>query len=306
MKKPLVSVIMPTYNRARYLADSISSVLKQTYANFELLIIDDGSTDKTKNVVKYFTNKDPRVRYFVNEHSGRPAIPRNFGLKQARGEYLTFLDSDDEYLPEKIVRQMEFLQDEGLDVVGVGGIIVDITGQKIKEVIPEKTKDWLEKILGGNFVFNPIMIRRAAYEKIGGFDERAEFIEDWEWLIRICEHLKFGLLSESLFKYRIHGRNWTSALEAKNKATSLAYILGKHQVLYAFYPVAHVRALLDLYSYYMLSGEVLKAREQLLLALSLRPLNVSLWARWILTYVGGPKFYRFLVGELKRLKGEFF
>ena len=299
-------MIMPTYNRARYLADSISSVLNQSYANFELLIIDDGSTDKTKNVVKYFTNKDPRVRYFACEHFGRPAIPRNFGLKQARGEYLTFLDSDDEYLPEKIARQVDFLQKEGLDAVGVGGMIVDIEGQKIREVIPEQSKDWLKKILRNNFIFNPVMIRWTAYEKIGGFDEKAEFIEDWEWLIRICEHLKFGVLPEVGFKYRVHGHNWTSALEAKNKAESLAYILGKHQVLYAFYPEAHVDALLNLYGYYMLSGEVLEAREQLLLALSLKPLNFFLWIRWILTYVGGPKFYRLLVYGLKKIKGEYF
>jgi len=305
MNKPLVSVIMPTYNRAHYLGDSVVSVLKQTYGNFELLIIDDGSSDKTKNVVKYFVNKDPRVQYIFIQHTGCPAGPRNFGLERAQGDYLTFLDSDDEYLPEKLERQVTELQKGKLDVVGVGGVMVDAAGDEIKEVIAYPPKDWLKKILVGNFIFNPVMMTRAAYEKIGGFDECAKFVEDWEWLIRAAEHLKIGLIEEALFKYRVHGHNLTTSLDYKNKAATYAYVLGKHQALYAFYPRAHTQALLESFSYYMLAGDVLMAREQLQLAKRLSPTAAGVWAHWLASYAGAG-VYREMVGALKRLRGEYF
>src|SRR3989338_9159858 len=101
---PKVSVILPTYNCARYLPDSISSVLSQTFQDFELLIIDDGSTDNTRDFIEN-NYKDPRVRYIRQEHSGL-AGARNTGLVSSKGEYVTFLDADDLFLKEKIEKQI--------------------------------------------------------------------------------------------------------------------------------------------------------------------------------------------------------
>jgi glycosyltransferase involved in cell wall biosynthesis len=94
---PKVSVIIPTYNRADLLSRAIKSVIAQTYTNWELLVVDDGSTDNTKEVVKEFIKKDKRIKYLWEPNSGSPSKPRNFVAKNAKGEYIAFLDSDDEW-----------------------------------------------------------------------------------------------------------------------------------------------------------------------------------------------------------------
>ena len=104
----LVSVIMPTYNCERFIRESIDSVLAQTYINWELLIVDDCSTDETESVVRSFS--DPRIRYMRNEQNMGAALTRNRALKEAKGRYIAFLDSDDLWLPEKLERQIDFMQ----------------------------------------------------------------------------------------------------------------------------------------------------------------------------------------------------
>ncbi len=295
---------MPTYNRVRYLEDAIYSVLNQTYPTFELLIIDDGSTDKTRDLVKYFTNKDPRVQYFFLEHSGSPAIVRNFGLRQAKGDYLTFLDSDDEYLPEKLSLQIDRLRETSADVVAVGGQLVNNSGQVLKNIPAHLPADILPALLRRNFIFNPSMLTRAAYEKIGDFDEQAAFIEDWEYLIRAAEHLKITAVSAPLFKYRIHQTNFTTALNFAVKADAYTHILQRHQALYAFHPAVYASSLATLAGYCLLAGRPADARRHLKLARSLRPADPRLFARHLLTY-GGTHLYRSARALLKRLRREY-
>ena len=104
----LVSIIMPTYNCGRFIAESIRSVLAQTYTNWELIIVDDCSTDKTEDVVAYFD--DPRIHYLKNEQNEGAALTRNRALREAKGRYIAFLDSDDLWLPTKLERQIAFLE----------------------------------------------------------------------------------------------------------------------------------------------------------------------------------------------------
>lgn len=107
----LVSIIMPSYNTAQYIADSIRSVQAQTYENWELLIVDDCSTDDTDGVVTSFLS-DPRIRYLKNEVNSGAAISRNYALREARGRWIAFLDSDDLWAPEKLERQILFMEKE--------------------------------------------------------------------------------------------------------------------------------------------------------------------------------------------------
>ena len=106
--KELVSVIMPTYNCGRFIAESIRNVLAQTYTNWELLIVDDYSTDETESIVRSFD--DPRIRYMRNEQNMGAALTRNRALREAKGRYIAFLDSDDLWLPEKLAKQIAFMQ----------------------------------------------------------------------------------------------------------------------------------------------------------------------------------------------------
>lgn len=123
MVEGLVSVIMPSYNTGRFIAESIKSVLAQTYTNWELLIVDDSSTDDTDSVVAKFN--DNRIRYFKNERNSGAAVSRNRALREANGEWIAFLDSDDLWLPEKLERQLKFMNDNGYKFSGTGRIEVD-------------------------------------------------------------------------------------------------------------------------------------------------------------------------------------
>ena len=114
----LVSIIVPTYNACEYIQQTISSVLFQTYHNWELLIIDDCSSDNTISIVKEFAESNPRIRYFsTNQNTGSPSQPRNIGIEQAKGDYIAFLDSDDIWLPNKLEEQLAFMQEYGYDFV---------------------------------------------------------------------------------------------------------------------------------------------------------------------------------------------
>ena len=115
-KTPKVSVIIPTYNRAHLVGRAIRSVLNQTYQDFEIIVVDDGSTDNTEEVVKSFN--DPRIRYIRHEKNRGGSAACNTGIRAARGEYIAFQDSDDEWLPEKLEKQMQVFENTP---TGVGG-----------------------------------------------------------------------------------------------------------------------------------------------------------------------------------------
>ena len=110
MGRDLVSIIMPSYNTAQYIADSINSVINQTYENWELIIVDDCSTDNTDEIVNEFL-KDKRIKYFKNEKNSGAAISRNKALREAKGRWIAFLDSDDLWVPEKLEKQIKFMEE---------------------------------------------------------------------------------------------------------------------------------------------------------------------------------------------------
>src|SRR3989344_2456358 len=106
----MISIIIPTYNRAKLLRRAIESVLKQTFQDFELLVVDDGSTDNTNEVVMEYASKDKRVFYISQENSGGASRPKNTGIKTARGEYIAILDSDDEWMQNKLEVQLRHFE----------------------------------------------------------------------------------------------------------------------------------------------------------------------------------------------------
>lgn len=198
-----VSVIIPTYNRARLLPRAIQSVLNQTYNNFELIIVDDGSIDNTEDVVKKFQKSDPRIIYIKNDKNKGPSASRNIGIEIAKGEYIAFQDSDDEWLPEKIEKQIKFFEDTPLDVGVVYTGFWRIENNK-KIYIPFswiKQKDGYihKEILKGNFIGTPtILVKKECFKKVGLFDETLFQLEDWELLIRISKDYKFKYVNEAL------------------------------------------------------------------------------------------------------------
>jgi glycosyltransferase involved in cell wall biosynthesis len=179
----LVSVIIPTYNRANLVQRAIKSVLNQTYKNIEIIVVDDGSEDNTEEVVRAFN--DERIKYIRNKENKGVAASRNIGLKFSKGEYITFLDSDDEFLPEKIEKQLKFLKQRGeLDFV-----VCESCKKNENDEI--KTRRKMHSLL-------QVLIKKDAFEKIGNFDENFYFADDTDILVRMEHFLKYDKINEIL------------------------------------------------------------------------------------------------------------
>lgn len=199
---PLVSIIIPAYNAERYIARAIKSALNQTWRDIEVIVVDDGSTDRTAEIVRSF--KDPRVRYIYQQNQNVGSA-RNHGIKESKGKYITFLDADDEYLPEKVEKQVEFLEQNPKYQVVYCDTIQFYSDNPDKLFIKKgehPSGDIFEALLHSS-VINPntVMMAKELLVKVGMFDERPNFPEDWELWLRIARAgYLFGHIHEGLVK----------------------------------------------------------------------------------------------------------
>ena len=212
-KTPLVSVIIPTHNRAALVVEAIDSVLRQTYAQLEVLVVDDGSTDETPEVLRQQAQKDPRVRFVRHENRG-VAAARNTGLSHARGELIGFCDSDDVLLSRKLERQVAYLADHP----EAGMVYSDVrlirdgqveTASYFSERAPRE--GWVfPDLLERNFIPNvSILARKAGMETAGRFNESLRSSEDYDFWLRFCQLFQVGYLPEVLVDVRQFGDNLT-------------------------------------------------------------------------------------------------
>ncbi len=209
--KPQVSIIIPTYNAEKYISQAIDSILNQTYDNYEIIVVDDGSTDDTYQVLAPYQE---HIRYSYQENQG-VAISRNSGMAMARGDLIAFLDADDFFLPQKLAKQVAcFEKDANLGMVISGWCIVDGQGKKIFDVEPWKCSPQLNlttAVLHKPARPSATMIRRQWCEGVGGFDSFLASGEDLDLLLRLmlldCPAI---WLSEVLVGYRQHSRSLMS------------------------------------------------------------------------------------------------
>lgn len=181
----LISIIIPAYNQADYLAKAIESVIQQTYKKWECLIIDDGSKDHTFRIVKKF--KDPRIWYIRQENQGLSAA-RNTGIRLAQGKYLTFLDADDMFLPDKLVILADMMEQKpNLALVAGGTRLIDQDGKPIlrpfRSQIPSNLVDFL---FGNPLHVGSVLLNKEWQQKIGFFDVKLKSYEDWDYWLRIA------------------------------------------------------------------------------------------------------------------------
>ncbi len=190
-QEPKVSVIIPTYNRAGYVADAIRSVQAQPFTDWEVIVADDGSTDDTRQVVEAFGGA---VRYLGLDHCGLPAVARNAALREARGEYVAFLDSDDLFLPDKLQRQVAALDDhaDAALVYSDGVFFRDDPGRPTGSVldgVTVRSGNLFPHLLRGNFLFvATLLVRRRCVDAVGRFDEdpRLRAVEDYDLWLRLA------------------------------------------------------------------------------------------------------------------------
>lgn len=199
--RPLVSVILPTYNRGYVLKRAVDSVLAQTYSNLELIVIDDGSTDNTQELLASYS--DPRLKVVVPGKNGGPAAARNRGLEVARGDFIAFQDSDDEWLLEKLERQLAHLEAHPDASVSVAGFLcvpfdMEVLGYRGASELRRDTF-FLKLICYGNQFSTPAwVIRRSKLDQVGHFDEAMVCWEDWELSMRLDYVGGFIALDEPL------------------------------------------------------------------------------------------------------------
>ena len=210
---PRVSVIVPSYNQARFVAATVDSALAQTYPEVEILVVDDGSTDDTRAVLAAYTD---RIRYIYQENRGLAAA-RNTGFLASRGDYLLFLDGDDLIHPEKIARHVSVLETEpecGLVYSAWQQIGEDGT-RVLGEVRPGAHGQVLTRLLLRRFFFFPsaAVVRRACFERVGLFDESLAWGEDADMWLRLARAgYAFGYLDQPLLQYRIHPNSMTAGI----------------------------------------------------------------------------------------------
>ena len=211
MSPPRVSVVIPTYNRAALLVEAVESVLAQTFADLEVIIADDGSTDGSAELVAALG--DERVEVLRLDHSGTPAVARNAALARARGELVAFLDSDDVWVPEKLERQVAILhRSPGVGLVCSNSSVIDEDGNGIRDryLPPDEgaSGDVLAELLDVNFVVNSSAVaRRELVEQAGAFSEdpRLRAVEDYDLWLRVAATCEVVYLPEALVGYREHG-----------------------------------------------------------------------------------------------------
>ncbi|MEJ5313048.1 MULTISPECIES: glycosyltransferase [Anaerolinea] len=235
---PRVSIIIPTYNNAQFLPSTLESVFQQTYQDYEIIVIDDGSTDNTREVLTPYQSK---IRYLFQENQERSAA-RNYGLTVAQGELIAFLDSDDLWLPQKLERQVKVM-DEYPEVVLVfsQAYFINPEGQPTafcgdwidgKPAEGIEIRSFFEDFAQGNVVYgggSTSLVRREALNKAGNFDIHITHGEDWDLWWRLSALGPFAYIPEPLIYYRVFG--WKKLLQRQSTEKALQehlYVIEKN------------------------------------------------------------------------------
>lgn len=206
-----VSIILPTYDRAYCIRRAVESVLCQTWTGWELLVVDDGSTDDTEEIIGGYASSDDRVHYYRQSQNRGVSAARNEGIRQARCDYIAFQDSDDVWHPEKLEKQMRIFAERpetGLVYCAIRGTRQDGSPVRIPDAAMDRGLlhgNLYTLLLQGNVIDCPTaVIRRACTEKCGMFDETLTCLEDWELFLRIAAEYEIGYVDEALVDSDIH------------------------------------------------------------------------------------------------------
>ncbi|PKO13694.1 MAG: hypothetical protein CVU39_17855 [Chloroflexi bacterium HGW-Chloroflexi-10] len=216
---PIITVIIPAYNQSHYLAGAIESVLAQDYEDWECIVVNDGSTDSTAEVVKAY--QDQRIHYIYQQNAGLSAA-RNTGIRNARGKYLSFLDSDDLFAKNKLSLLINvFHNNPEIALVSGSTELIDQNGiaiaRKFDPVLPADTSQLL---LGNPLHVGSVLVKRSWQEKIGFFDTRLRSYEDWDFWLRLALYnAKFVCIPEVVSFYRFHTEQMTRNRQQMTRAS---------------------------------------------------------------------------------------
>ena len=221
VEKGLVSVIIPTYNREILVKKALDSVLGQTYENFEIIVINDGSTDNTGNILNEYKKQYPDKVFVVNQVNSGQVVARNNGIQSCRGEFVAFLDSDDIWLEDKLEKQMPlFSKRVGLVYCGINEI--DGHGNVINTVACQpgmRGNIYHDLLVKNRMTGGSVVITRSSIDKVGLFDTKLQAAENWDLWIRIAKEYLVDYVDEPLINYRKHGGNMSGNSQVMAEAT---------------------------------------------------------------------------------------
>ncbi len=290
---PKVSVVLPTYNRGYIISRAIESILAQTFQDFELIIVDDGSSDNTERVVRTFT--DPRIRYIKELHRGGAAA-RNTGIFIAQGEFIAFQDSDDEWLPEKLARQVEAFRTAGPEI----GVVYTGFWKNTKEgtriyyppaSVRQKEGNIYEELLHGNFVTNQAaMVRRECFHQIGGYDESLPGMHELDLWLRMAKRYEFSYIPKGLVVTHFTEDSITAHHEYRLRGREI--IFSKHFSDFEKYPAVLAAEAFVIGNTKALRGDMEGARSYLAIAWRTKPANLKYLAALALSLTRSKSFYR--------------
>ena len=228
MESGLVSVMMPAYNAEKYIEQAIESVLTQTYSNWELIIVNDGSTDNTEKIVSQYA--DPRIELIQQANAGEAAA-RNTALEHVRGEYLAFLDADDIYLPHHLKVAFNYFQThQNRDGVYTDGYHIDSKGNGLKSLSSRRRGPFegrvFEEAVYASDLFGPpvcVVLRHNIIAKYGlVFDKNIVIGPDWDFFVHFADVGQFGYVAQHTCLYRVHQTNITARINLQRRALEIA------------------------------------------------------------------------------------
>ena len=202
MINPLVSIIIPTYNRAAKIEKAIRSIQAQTWTDWELIVSDDGSKDNTAEVVARFSKEDARIKYIRHDPNKGAQVARNAGIRAAKGEWIAFLDSDDEWLPESLKMRLDFALKHDYSVVYSNGYIIFENNRQELYRLPNVSKNSYKGVLTNEGpMFQSLLVKKENFTRINYLDEQAISYQEWNTSIRLAKFYTFGFLDMPTFIY---------------------------------------------------------------------------------------------------------
>jgi glycosyltransferase involved in cell wall biosynthesis len=312
---PTVSVIIPCFNYGRFLREAVASIQRQTFADHETIVVDDGSVDDTEAVAR---DLGAAVRYIRQPNQG-PSAARNTGISAARGRYIGFLDADDIWHPEKLARQVSILEGrpEVVLVYADATYFDAATGQELgrhrERFVHVEGRILRPLIEAGNFIPSPTpLARRTTLDDVGGFDPTLRSSEDWDLWLRLAARGEVAYVDESLARYRVHGaqasRNIDALRDGQLRVLGKVMAAGDTRITGADVRRALRTVWVDCGLCHLSLGNYGEARRNLVRAVLTDPRMLSdprLTVRMLLSLGGGGLFgfaraMRRVVGQLQR------
>lgn len=289
----MVSVILPVYNQERLIGRAIKSIISQNFNDFEILVIDDGSFDRSDEIVKEF--RDPRIREVKHSRKMGKNIARNTGIGEAQGRFLAFLDAKDEWLPTKLEKQMTLARSgkEALGVIYSGYWVIE-QDKKTLGKVPQKKGDIFNEEIVQDWVSptSCVLAKKECFDRVGGFDELLPACQDYDMWLRISKHFYFDFVKVPLanINFENDSKQGLSAETAENQAKAEIEILRRFDKEITEQSRAFRKRIYSSH-YFALSkqcigqGNASLGRHFLKKAIGQKPLNINYWRSYFASLI---------------------